>query len=56
MSRDTYRFGLLSVVFGGFVSLNGPQFYGASTLVSVFGLLVMTLGAFVGLLGLAGEE
>ncbi|MFC4451428.1 hypothetical protein [Halorussus aquaticus] len=55
MTSGTYRFGLLAVVFGGFVSLNSSQFGGLDELVAVFGMTTMVLGGLLGALGLVPE-
>lgn len=56
MSRKTYQFGLLLVVFGGFVSLNRNQFGGISSSVGELGLLVLFAGVLVGTFGLVVPE
>lgn len=56
MTSATYQFGLLTVVFGGFLSLNGAQFGGLESVVNIGGLLAMLLGLFVGVLGLVPSE
>lgn len=46
MTSKTYQFGLLLVVFGGFVSLNRSQFGGLSSLFGELGLIVLFVGTF----------
>jgi hypothetical protein len=53
MTSKTYQFGLLLVVFGGFVSLNRSQFGGLSSLFGELGLIVLFVGVLVGMFGLA---
>lgn len=52
MTNASCQFGLLLVVFGGFVSLNRTQFGGLSDFVGSLGMVVLFLGAVIGVLGL----
>jgi hypothetical protein len=56
MPSNAYYFGLLFVVFGGFLLLGRAQFAGASRVFGQFGLVVMFLGVAVGTFGLAGAS
>ncbi|WP_137286305.1 hypothetical protein [Halorussus salinisoli] len=52
MTSGGYQFGLLMVVFGGFVSLNSAYFGDSADFVGGFGMVVMLIGALTGVLGL----
>lgn len=56
MTNASYQFGLLMVVFGGFVSLNRAQFGMLDDFVGSLGLVVMLLGVAVGVLGLLPSD
>lgn len=55
MSDRVFDFGLLLVVFGGFLMLGRDLFAADSNVFGQIGLLIMILGVIVGLLGLAGD-
>ena len=55
MPSNAYHLGLLLVVFGGFLLLGRTLFAGSSELIGELGLVIMVVGALLGVLGLAGS-
>lgn len=55
MPSNAYHLGLLLVVFGGFLLLGRTLFGGSSELVGELSLVIMIVGALLGVLGLAGS-
>ena len=56
MPTKTYHFGLLSVVFGGFLMLGRGIFAGLSDPFGMLGLLFMIFGMMAGAIGLADSS
>ena len=52
MANKMYQFGLLLVVFGGFVSLNRAQFGSMASPFGELGLFALFIGVLVGIFGL----
>lgn len=55
MPSNAYHLGLLLVVFGGFLLLGRTLFAGSSELFGELSLVIMVVGAIVGVLGLTGS-
>lgn len=56
MPSNAYHLGLLLVVFGGFLLLGRTLFAGSSELIGELSLVIMVIGALLGVLGLAGSR